>query len=249
MQKRSAAIVLVIRMASNDATFLLFYAKISNMLKIIAFVMSVLCLSACVSNRGGGSGQTAANENKPATSSPNASAATNENRAPSAAPPAVNANTKRAEVLPPKSECLNVDAGDKAVLEKQTFPIDFEPFRTSCFVTAHNPETDDPPLESEFAIYTDGKEVFKFPDQFNGVEFGCWVTGVAFQDLNTDGLTDVIVAGMCSAKTAPYSENMVYVNTGKDFKTDTNANYKLQDFKKISEIANFVKNNQGVFFK
>jgi hypothetical protein len=215
------------------------------MTKPTIFFLTIFCLAACVSNRG--TDQTAAPENK----APNITAAVtavNENRAETKSLPPANA-TKRAEVLPPKSECLNVEAGDKAVQEKQTFPIDFEPFRTSCFVTAYNPEFDDPPLESEFAIYTDGKEVFKFPDQFNGVQFGCWVTGVAFQDLNADGLTDIIVAGMCSAKTAPYSENMVYANTGKSFVTNIEANYKLQDFKKISEIEKFVKANQGLFFK
>lgn len=215
------------------------------MLKLLAFTLAILSFASCVSNRGGN--QTSVTENKPANASV-AAGSTNETRAENK-PAAVPANTKKAEVLPPKSECLNVEAQDKTVLAKQTFPIDFEPFRTSCFVTLYNPENDDPPLESEFAIYTDGTEVFKFPDQFNGVQFGCWVEGVAFQDLNSDGLTDIIVAGMCSAKTAPYSENMVYVNTGKGFTTDMDSNYKLQDFKKISEIEKFVKANQNLFFK
>jgi hypothetical protein len=148
-----------------------------------------------------------------------------------------------------KSQCLNVKTGDKIVLAKQTFPIDFEPFRQSCFVTAHDPEYDDPPLDSEFSIYTDGKEVFKFPEQFNGTSSGCWVEGVAFQDLNADGLTDVIVAGMCGAKSGPYSENMVYANTGRGFTTDPIANSKLQDLKRIKDIADFVKSNQKAFFK
>jgi hypothetical protein len=214
------------------------------MLKLFVYTLVIFCFAACVSNRGGN--QATAPENKPANAVATAGAT---NQISAENKPATPANAKRAEVLPPKSECLNVEAGDHAVQAKQTFPIDFEPFRTSCFVTAYNPEYDDPPLESEFAIYTDGKEVFKFPDQFNGVQFGCWVTGVAFQDLNGDGLTDIIVAGMCSAKTAPYSENMVYANTGKSFTTDINANYKLQDFKKISEIEKFVKANQNLFFK
>lgn len=213
------------------------------MLKPIFSILLAVVLTSCVSNRGGN--QTSVADNKTAKANA-ATAAANESRAPA---PSAAANTaKRAEVLPPKSECLNVEAGDKAVQEKQTFPIDFEPFRTSCFVTSYNPENDDPPLESEFAIFKDGKEVFKFPDQFNGVTFGCWVTGVAFQDLNADGLTDIIVAAMCSAKTAPYSENMVYVNTGKGFTTDIEANYKLENFKKISEIEKFLKDNPGLFF-
>lgn len=148
-----------------------------------------------------------------------------------------------------KSECLNVDTGDSEVVKDQTFPIDFAPFTKSCFVTAHNPEYDDPPLEAEFGIYKNGKKVFDFPDQFNGVEFGCWVDGVAFEDLNDDNLKDVIVVGKCSAKSAPYNENMIYVNTGRGFTTREEANYKLSDFKKIKEISDFVRKNQQIFFK
>lgn len=148
-----------------------------------------------------------------------------------------------------KSECLNVDTGDNEVVKNQTFAIDFAPFTKSCFVTAHNPEYDDPPLEAEFGIYKNGKKVFDFPDQFNGVEFGCWVDGVAFEDLNDDNLKDVIVVGKCSAKSAPYNENMIYVNTGRGFTTREEANYKLSDFKKIKEISDFVRKNQQIFFK
>jgi hypothetical protein len=148
-----------------------------------------------------------------------------------------------------KADCAGIDVGDNAILAKQTFPVDFAPFTNSCFVTSYNPEYDDPPMESEFAIYKDGRKVFDFPSRFNGVEFGCWVEGVAFEDLNADELKDIIVVGKCSAKTAPYNENMVYVNTGRDFRTDEQANYKLADFKKIKEISDFVRQNQQIFFK
>ncbi|MCD9187670.1 MAG: hypothetical protein LUM44_14720 [Pyrinomonadaceae bacterium] len=148
-----------------------------------------------------------------------------------------------------KSECLSVDTGDNEIVKNQTFPIDFAPFTKSCFVTSHNPEYDDPPMEAEFSIYKNGERVFDFPGQFNGVTFGCWVDGVAFEDLNDDNLKDVIVVGKCSAKTAPYNENMVYVNTGRAFTTDEDANYKLSDFKKIKEITDFVRKNQQTFFK
>jgi hypothetical protein len=67
--------------------------------------------------------------------------------------------------------------------------------------------------------------------------------------LNGDGLTDIIVVGKCSAKTAPYNENVLYVNTGKAFVTDETSNYELADFKKAGEIADFVKRNQKLFFK
>jgi len=153
------------------------------------------------------------------------------------------------EIKVTKTDCAGVDVGDNVVMEKHTFPVDFAPFANSCFVTSYNPEYDDPPLESEFAIYKDGAKIFDFPDQFNGVEFGCWVEAAAFEDLNNDNLKDVIVAGMCSAKSAPYSENMVYVNTGKDFTTDENANSKLADFKRIRDITDFVRKNQQIYFK
>jgi len=41
---------------------------------------------------------------------------------------------------------------------------------------------------------------------------------------------------------------MVYVNTGKAFVTDEQANYKLQDLKKIKDISDYVKRNQSEFF-
>ena len=72
---------------------------------------------------------------------------------------------------------------------------------------------------------------------------------MAFEDLNGDNLKDVVVAGKCSAKSAPYNENMVYVNTGKAFTTNEDANYKLSDFNKIKEITDFVRRNREIFFK
>lgn len=153
------------------------------------------------------------------------------------------------EVPVSKRDCENTDVGDNALLKTQTFPVNFEPFRNTCFVTQYNPEYDDPPMESEMAIYRGDEKVFEFPDQFNGVTFGCWVDAVSFQDLNADDLTDIIVVGKCSAKTAPYNENMVYVNTGKGFTTNDSANYEVAELKKAGDIANFVKRNQEKFFK
>ena len=111
-------------------------------------------------------------------------------------------------------ECRAVRVAGKKILASQTFALDFEPFRGSCFVTTHDPEFTDPPIDSEYSIYKDGEKEYQFPEQFNGVTSGCWVEGVAFQDLNGDGLTDVIVAGMCSAKAAPYASNMVFRKHG-----------------------------------
>lgn len=153
------------------------------------------------------------------------------------------------EIKTTKADCLRAATGDNAILAAQTFPVDFAPFANACFVTSYNPEYDDPPMETEFAIYQDGKKVFDFPNRFNGVEFGCWVESVAFEDLNADDLKDIVVAGKCSAKSQPYHENMIYVNTGSAFTTDENANLKLSDFKKIKEITDFAKANQQIFFK
>jgi hypothetical protein len=147
-----------------------------------------------------------------------------------------------------RAACLGLKIPGRKTDARQTFAIDFEPYGKSCFVTAHDPEFTDPPLGSEFFIYRDGREAFKLPNPFNGTTTGCWAEAVSFQDLNSDGLTDIIIAGMCSAKSSPYSENMVYVNTGRDFRTSEDANLKLNDFKRIKDIADFVKRNQDQFF-
>jgi hypothetical protein len=212
-------------------------------MKNLAFISLLLALTGCSLFRSGA--DQAANQ-KPANNANSAPAASNGEAAVAANSPAKDRST---EITVTKKDCEGVDTGDNALLKSQTFPINFEPFRNSCFVTAYNPEYDDPPMESEIAIYKDGRKVFDFPNQFNGVLTGCWIDAVSFQDLNADGLTEVIVVGKCSAKTAPYNENVLYVNTGKAFVTDENANYKLADFKKASDIADFVKRNQNLYFK
>ncbi|HMP65990.1 MAG TPA: hypothetical protein PKD11_10415 [Pyrinomonadaceae bacterium] len=145
--------------------------------------------------------------------------------------------------------CYETDTGDFPVLRSQTFALEFEPFKGTCFVTVHNPEYDDPPMESEFAIYRGNKRIYEFPEPFNGVTAGCWVEAVAFQDLNGDGLIDIIVVGKCPAKTAPYQENMVYANTGKGFSTNLDANYRLSEMKTVRAVADHVRDNQIAFFK
>lgn len=144
--------------------------------------------------------------------------------------------------------CLEVKTGDNVVYKKQTFAIDFEPFKGSCFVTAHNPEYENPPLESQFAIYKNNKRTFEFPSQFNGSTFGCWVDAVAFQDLNADKLTDVIVIGKCMAKVESYNENMVYINDGKGFTTREDANNQLSEMTSIKAVVAFVEENRAMFF-
>lgn len=144
--------------------------------------------------------------------------------------------------------CQTVNAGEYDIYKKQTFAIDFEPFRNSCFVTSHNPEYDDPPMESRFAIFKNGKNVFDFPSQFNGVNFGCWIDAVAFQDLNNDKRTDVIVVSKCQAKSSEYNENTVYINDGKGFTTREDANTQLGEFTTVRQVVDFVKENGSMFF-
>lgn len=216
------------------------------MRKLILIAIITACLSAgCFFNQGD-SGPA----NKQAAA-PGARSTENSNSAGST--PGETKGTKGGEVAgeiaPSKKECENTNVGDNMLLKSQTFPLPFEPFKNTCFVTSHNPEFDDPPLESEIAIYKGDKKVFDFPNQFNGVTTGCWVEAVAFQDLNEDGLTDIIVVGKCSAKTAPYNENVVYVNTGRAFTTNETTNYEVAELKKAGDIADFVKRNQTLFFK
>ena len=148
-----------------------------------------------------------------------------------------------------KAACMVTKVGgNRAVQISQTFAIDFEPFKDSCFITSYNPEYGESHMGTQYDIFAKGKKIFSFPDQFNGSKFGCWVDGVAFQDLNRDGLTDVIIVGECAAKQADYNENMVYINTGKAFTTREDGNNQLGDFKTIKEITKFVDENQQIFF-
>ncbi len=144
--------------------------------------------------------------------------------------------------------CQAVDPGEYDIYKKQTFAIDFEPFRDSCFVTSHNPEMDDPPMESNFAIFKNGKKVFDFPSQFNGVSFGCWIDAVAFPDLNGDKRNDVVVVSKCQAKERSYNENTVYINDGKGFTTREDANTQLGEFTTVKQVIDFVGENRSMFF-
>ncbi len=171
-------------------------------------------------------------------------------------PPANKIIENKAENVEPKktetvnnSTCYNLKKDDLLFDKKQTFAIDFKPFEKSCFVTFHDPEFDNPPLGSQFFIYKDGKEVFDFPEQFGGGNTTCWVDAVAFEDLNKDQLNDVIVVGKCGGKSSDYNENMVYLNTGKDFVTNAKSNAETMDFSKIGQIRDYVKQNPTMFSK
>jgi hypothetical protein len=145
--------------------------------------------------------------------------------------------------------CYSLKRAGLVLDKKQTFAIDFKPFEKSCFVTFHDPEFDNPPLGSQFFVYKNGKEVFNFPEQFGGSNTTCRVDAVGFEDLNNDQLKDIIVAGKCGGKSDEYNENMVYLNTGKDFVTKAGANAETMDFSKINQIRDFVKKNPNMFSK
>jgi hypothetical protein len=204
----------------------------------LVLIVCVVALSAC-------SGNVENSKTTPTPANGNGVAA-NEGVA-RATPTSTIANANETGVS--KTECYKVNTRDDIVQKSQTFPIDFEPFKGACFVTSYNPEYDNPPMETQFAIYQKGKKVFDFPDRFNGATFGCWVDGVGFQDVNHDNLTDIIVVGKCSAKAGEYNENAIYINTGKAFVTRPDGNNRLADFKTVKEVANFAEDNQQIFYK
>ncbi len=145
------------------------------------------------------------------------------------------------------SQCYNLKRNDLMLDKKQTFAIDFKPFEKSCFVTFHDPEFENPALGSQFFIYKNGKEVFNFPDQFGAGNITCWADAVSFEDVNNDQLKDIIIVGKCGEKSGSYNENMVYINTGKDFMTNSESNAETMDFSKVSQIREFIKKNPKMF--
>lgn len=150
-----------------------------------------------------------------------------------------------------KNPCLTASLPNKKIYPAQTFPIDFEPFRNACFVTFADPKQmvsqTDLPRGSEFHIFKDNKSVYQFPDAFDN-QTGCWVTAVAFEDLNNDSMTDVVIAGKCLGAKNAYPQNMVYANTGDGFATGAENNQKLENFEKIKDIIDFAKRHQDIFF-
>lgn len=176
--------------------------------------------------------------------------------------------SKKSEPTSASTACYTVPAGEMAVLKSQTFAIDFEPFKGSCFVTLHDPEFTDPPLGAELAIYKDGKKVEAFYEpgppisiyengkdtgrtgnRFSSVTFGatCWIEAVAFQDINDDKLTDVILVAKCGTKSGSYHDNRIYLNNGEVFVKREEANADLSDFKTIKEIVNYTKQDPRAF--
>ena len=160
--------------------------------------------------------------------------------------PVFSDDAKKETAAPAQTACTNLKRDAMKLDRKQTSPVDFAPFKGACFATFHEPDFDDPPLGEKFFIYKNGKEIFEFPEQSQAATFT--VEGVAFEDLNGDNLTDIIVVGSAGAKSGSVSTNQVYANSGRDFTTDPDANMKLDDFTKISEIKNFVNKNRKIFF-
>lgn len=168
----------------------------------------------------------------------------------SAATPNTTANTEKTPVQTAKSDtkkCFGLKKEGKTQLDAQTFPVDFAPFDDACFVTFHDPEFTNPPLDSEFYIYRSGKEIYDFPDRFNGMENGCWLESVTFEDVNGDNLKDILIVGKCGAMKGAVQTNSVYLNTGKGFRTNLVANDKITEFEKTSEIRNYVRAHQAEF--
>lgn len=211
------------------------------MLKIVLVALLTIAATGCLTAPVSNSNTEKKNRPLPKTA-PEAGSANTSTPAPSVA------DDKQENALA-RQACMDVSTGDDVVAKSQTFPIDFEPFKGGCFVTSYNPEYDDPPMETNIAVYRNGKKTFDFPDQFNGATFGCHVEAVAFQDVNRDRRKDIVVVGKCSAKSESYYENMIYVNNGKNFNTIPDLNNKLSDFKTAKEITDFVEENSQILFK
>ena len=164
----------------------------------------------------------------------------------------VNPRAESSVAAKDKTACLSAKMTGKKLIESQTFAFDSEPFRGACFVTFADTKEmlndKDVPRGSTFHIFRDGKQIFQFPDAFEGMS-GCWVEAVSFADLNDDGLTDVVVAGSCLAAKNSYPMNAIYVNSGNGFTTNPDANAALDNFDKIKDIENFVRKNKNKFFQ
>jgi hypothetical protein len=145
--------------------------------------------------------------------------------------------------------CASAEMSGMKINPKQTFPFDHEPFKNACFVTfsKYDNPPPQPPSGEKFFIYRDSKPVFEFPDQSQAAMTR--ISAVAFQDLNGDGLTDIVVATNTEVKSGLAHDGQIYVNNGKTFTTDGSANAKLSNLKSIKEIIAFVKSHKPLFFK
>lgn len=192
-------------------------------MKEIILIIAIAVVCSCGVKLGAGAENTAAANNNSQVNTtavqPNSTAALPQTAAKSSAP-----------------QCTGFQSTGKKLISKQTFPFDHEPFKGACFVTFASKEDmaddSDVPRGSTFHIYKDGKAVYEFPDAFGGLS-ACWVEAVAFEDLNGDAKTDVVIAGKCLGARDSYSMNAVYHNDGRTFTTHHDANSKLDDLDTI----------------
>lgn len=204
---------------------------------IIAITVSAFILSACpapAANTAKAAEQPKAAENTTAKAVAETAKANATTNVSAPAPP----------VLKDKTECLKAKMEGKRLIASQTFLFEYEPFRGSCFVTFASKEDmldeKDVPRGSTFHIFKDGKKVYDFEDAFDG-QAACWVEGVGFEDLNNDGKIDVVMAGSCLGAKNSYPSNAIYMNKGNEFQTIASANQKLEKFKTIKQIVEYVK--------
>ncbi|MBX3300319.1 MAG: hypothetical protein KF736_12745 [Acidobacteria bacterium] len=200
------------------------------------FLSSLVAISGCNVQTG----------NSPNTAN-TSNAAANEKPAAGTASPTPETKPEAAKI-----DCKGLSMPGKIAIPKQTFPFDNEPFKGSCFATFGSKEdmldAKDLPRGSTFHIFKDGKKVYDLPDAFDGMG-ACWVEAISFDDLNGDKLVDVIMAGSCLSARDSYPQNAVYVNTGKGFTTDSDANEKLQGMKTAKAIEDYVRKHTKEFFK
>ncbi len=216
-------------------------------MKLLASVL--IALAACVfagCSINAGTNQPASSPNQNGVAPLANAANTAKTEAPSTAPP-----TTAAAPKPAPANCASVKIPGLKFIAKQSFGFDYKPYEGSCFVTFAREEDmlddKDVPRGSTFHIFKDGKQVFEFPGAFAG-QPACWVEAVAFDDLNGDGQTDVVMAGKCLGAKDSYPANAMYVNTGKTFTTKEAPNEKLGVFNTIKEIEAYVTKNQRMFF-
>jgi len=168
----------------------------------------------------------------------------------------INKSTPRLhEPVSPDSElaqCRDVYLEGKTLIPQLTYQFDHSPFEKACFVTfgdtAEMMIKHGQPSGVTFHIFQNGQEVFEFPDVFDGNK-ACWAEAVAFDDLNDDGRTDIIMKGRCQVVKKTYPANAVFANTGTSFKTNLHEDNKLEKLNSIEKIKAYVKKDPEPFFR
>ena len=213
---------------------------------LVPFVVALVgfVFVGCSINVGSNQQATAPNQNAASQPASTANAAKTES-------PGTGTPTVADALKPAPANCASVKIPGLKFIAKQSFAFDYKPYEGSCFVTFASEEDmlddKDVPRGSTFHVFKDGKQVFEFPDAFAG-QPACWVEAVAFDDLNGDDQTDVVMAGKCLGAKDSYSANAVYINNGKTFITKEAANGLLGAFSTVKEIEAYATKNQRIFF-